>query len=116
MKPEPERNAGQAGDPLDELLLEAATHVDDAGFTARVMQALPARRSRRSVRSPVLTLTFALCCLIGLWALPPIPMLFDLARFGFHNPQLPLLLVFLPVLCSAAALAWTLYALTSEEV
>jgi hypothetical protein len=101
-------------DPLDALLLEEAAHVDDGGFTARVMQALPPRR--RSVRAVALTLAFAVCCLIGIWALPPLPLLFDLAKFGLQNPQFELLLVFVPVLAAAAALGWTLYALTSEEV
>jgi len=48
-------NAPEEKDPLDALLREQNTYVDDGGFTARVMAALPQRR-RRSWLQPVLLL------------------------------------------------------------
>src|SRR5260370_37811769 len=42
-------------DKLDRQLREAALYIDDNGFTARVLQQLPApRRTRRSFRSAIL--------------------------------------------------------------
>ncbi|MEP6685603.1 MAG: hypothetical protein ABJB22_02395 [Verrucomicrobiota bacterium] len=44
-------------DRFDALLREAVPYIDDAGFTARVVQRLPVRRQRRSSRA------FILCCI-----------------------------------------------------
>jgi hypothetical protein len=42
-------------DPVDRELREAAQYIDDNGFTARVLQQLPApRRPRRSLRGAIL--------------------------------------------------------------
>jgi hypothetical protein len=42
-------------DPVDRQLREAAPYIDDNGFTARVLQQLPApRRPRRSLRGAIL--------------------------------------------------------------
>jgi hypothetical protein len=42
-------------DPVDRQLREAALYIDDNGFTARVLQQLPApRRPRRSLRGAIL--------------------------------------------------------------
>ncbi len=42
-------------DPVDRQLREAAPYIDDNGFTARVLQQLPApRRTRRSLRGAIL--------------------------------------------------------------
>ena len=41
-------------DQLDRPLREAASDIDDNGFTARVLQQLPAPRTRRSFRGAVL--------------------------------------------------------------
>jgi hypothetical protein len=48
-------NQANQEDWLDRQLREAAPYIDDEGFTARVLQQLPAlRRSRRSFRSAIL--------------------------------------------------------------
>ena len=48
-------NQANQEDWLDRQLREAAPYIDDEGFTARVLQQLPAlRRSRRSLRSAIL--------------------------------------------------------------
>ncbi len=41
-------------DWLDRKLREEADYIDDAGFTAGVMQKLPARRASRSIRAFIL--------------------------------------------------------------
>lgn len=48
-------NAPEEKDPLDTLLREQNKYVDDGGFTARVMAALPPRR-RRSWLQPIVLL------------------------------------------------------------
>ena len=50
-------------DWLDRRLREEATYIDDAGFTANLMQKLPARRAARSVRSTILIATAVLASL-----------------------------------------------------
>jgi hypothetical protein len=48
-------NQANQEDWLDRQLREAAPYIDDEGFTARVLQQLPAlHRSRRSLRSAIL--------------------------------------------------------------
>jgi anti-sigma factor RsiW len=42
------------GDQLDRQLREAAPYIDDNGFTARVLQQLPPRRRRDSLRAVIL--------------------------------------------------------------
>src|SRR6266446_5367375 len=42
------------GDWLDARLREEAAYVDDGGFTARVVQKLPARRVQHSLRAVIL--------------------------------------------------------------
>src|SRR5438105_825964 len=51
-------------DWLDRRLREEASYIDDAGFTANVMQKLPVRRATRSLRSTILiaTAVFASLC------------------------------------------------------
>jgi len=41
-------------DSLDARLRDEAVYIDDAGFTARVVQKLPARRVRYSLRAAIL--------------------------------------------------------------
>lgn len=50
-------------DWLDRQLREEAPYFDDAGFTMRVMEKLPARRATRSVRSAILLLSAVLASL-----------------------------------------------------
>ena len=49
---------------LDARLREEASYVDDAGFTAGVIQKLPAQRVRRSYRAAILLAVTALASLI----------------------------------------------------
>lgn len=53
-------------DWLDARLRDEASYIDDAGFTARVMQQLPApRRQLRSARSVILIGATVLACLLA---------------------------------------------------
>lgn len=47
-------------DWLDRKLREEAPYIDDAGFTANVMQKLPVRRATRSLRALILLLSAVL--------------------------------------------------------
>jgi len=51
-------------DWLDARLREEASYVDDAGFTAGVIQKLPAQRVRRSFRAAILLAVTALASVI----------------------------------------------------
>jgi hypothetical protein len=46
--------AGQELDWLDRRLRDDAAYIDDCGFTAAVVQKLPVRRTRRSLRATIL--------------------------------------------------------------
>jgi anti-sigma factor RsiW len=52
-------------DWLDARLRDEAPYIDDAGFTARVMQQLPPARQRRSVRSVILVGMTVLACVFA---------------------------------------------------
>lgn len=52
-------NRPEAKDPLDALLREQNQYVEDNGFTARVISALPRRRSRFQMRQAFLLGTTA---------------------------------------------------------
>jgi len=47
-------NPSDTNDPLDALLREQNDYIEDNGFTARVMAALPQRRPRTSLRPALL--------------------------------------------------------------
>jgi hypothetical protein len=57
-------------DPIDALLREQNTYIDDHGFTARVLAALPPRRRRARLRSAVLLSTTAVGYFLALWWMP----------------------------------------------
>jgi hypothetical protein len=56
-------------DWLDEELHRAAQDIPDDGFTARVMQALPARRARANLRSWILLASALLALAVGIFGL-----------------------------------------------
>jgi hypothetical protein len=64
----------EPNDSLDALLRDQAKHIDDNGFTRRVLTALP--RHRRSARRPAIVLgTTALACALTVWGFPTGEML-----------------------------------------
>jgi hypothetical protein len=52
-------------DSLDARLRDEASYLDDAGFTSRVLQKLPARRVRRSYRALILIGITLVACLVA---------------------------------------------------
>ena len=54
-------------DSLDARLRDEAPYIDDAGFTARVVQKLPARQVRRSYRALLLVGITLAACLAAYW-------------------------------------------------
>jgi hypothetical protein len=54
-------------DWLDARLRDEALYLDDAGFTSRVVQKLPARHVRRSYRALILIGITIAACLMAYW-------------------------------------------------
>jgi Domain of unknown function (DUF5056) len=54
-------------DSLDARLRDDAPYIDDAGFTSRVVQKLPARQVRRSYRAFLLLGITLAACLAAFW-------------------------------------------------
>ena len=106
-------NRPEDKDPLDVLLREQNPHIDDDGFTARVLTALPPRR-RAWLRPTVLLGATAIgSALASRWLpwenLSP----FDLSALLSLNSQV--LLPWLLVLSVAASLAWAVTAAVQGE-
>jgi hypothetical protein len=105
-------NQPDASDPLDALLCESANHIDDDGFTARVIGALP-KRQRKDWLRPIILLSATTLGFALLLFLPPEPI-FDsvIAAFtSFTVQSFLILLVFALVLGSIfssvfAAVEW----------
>jgi len=106
-------NQPEENDPIDVLLREQNTHVENNGFTTRVLAALPPRR-RMWLRPVVLLGAAAIgSALASRWLpwenLSP----FDLAALPSLNSQV--LLPWLLVLSVAASLAWAVTAAVQGE-
>jgi hypothetical protein len=103
-------------DPLDALLRENDAHVDDAGFTARVMESLPPRR--RSWLRPVILCGATFIGLILLvWFAPIVKDAFQFDANGaialnFNSESLVMLAVFAT---GAASLAWGVFSVLKWE-
>jgi len=54
-------------DSLDAQLRDEAPYIDDAGFTSRVVQKLPARQVRRSYRAIIMIGITVAACLAAFW-------------------------------------------------
>jgi hypothetical protein len=102
-------NMPEEKDPMDVLLREQNTYVDDGGFTSRVIAALPQRR-RHSWLSPALLLGAAAIgtVLAVRWlpweSLPPL----DLSALFSLDSQA--LMPWLSVVLVASSIAWTIVA------
>ena len=106
-------SAPEENDPLDALLREQNVYVDDAGFTARVVQALPCRR-QTWVRPLILTIAIIISSVLAvLWLpwknLPPLNVS-DLTA-----PNSPMLLPWILVISVVGSLVWSLCALIPRE-
>jgi hypothetical protein len=80
-------NSPEQNDPLDALLREQNSYVDDGGFTARVIQSLPPRR-RAWLRPALLMSATAIGAVLAVLWVPwgSLPAL-DLSSLLSPNPQ-----------------------------
>jgi hypothetical protein len=64
-------------DSLDARLRDEAPYIDDAGFTSRVVQKLPARQVRRSYRNFILLGITLAACFVAYWLAGGSSLAFD---------------------------------------
>ena len=106
-------SAPEENDPLDALLREQNDYMDDAGFTARVVQALP--RRRRTWARPLILMTAIIISsvLAVLWLpwknLPPLNV------SDLTTPNSQMLLPWILVISVVGSLVWSLCALIPRE-
>ena len=107
-------NQPETNDPLDALLREQDKYIEDNGFTARVVAALP--RRRRAWLCPTILLgATAIGSVLAIWLLPwrNLPVL-DASTLFSLNSQV--LMPWVLVLSVAASLVWsTIAALEWED-
>jgi hypothetical protein len=106
-------NAPKENDPIDELLREQNSYVEDGGFTARVIKILP-RRRRMWLRPALLLGTTTVGSALAVLWLPwgNLPAL-DLSAFLSPNPQV--LLPWVLVLAVVGSLIWSAMAALQWE-
>ena len=107
-------NLPEENDPLDALLREQNAYMDDAGFTKRVLAALPRRRRRFPLRRAFLLGISAVGFVLALRWLPwtDLPPLDVSAPLALHEQVLwPWLLV----TAVMASLVWTVLAAIQPE-
>lgn len=106
-------SAPEENDPLDALLREQNVYVDDAGFTARVVQALPSRRwtwVRPLILMTAIVISSVLAVLWLPWKhLPPL----EVSDLTAPNPQM--LLPWILIISVVGSLLWSLFALIPTE-
>jgi len=107
-------NPPENNDPFETWLREQNPHVDDAGFTARVVSALPRRRSRFRLR-PVLLLGAAAIgsALAVLWL--PWASLPALSAPAMLSLDVQVLWPWAMVLLVVASLTWAVVAALQPE-
>jgi hypothetical protein len=102
-------------DPLDELLRETDEYIPDNGFTARVLQNLPARRGLRWRRFAVLSAALLIGMALATWQSPAMVVAFC---GSLRQPSLlswQTVLGFAPLMAALASLVWILVAVASGE-
>jgi hypothetical protein len=106
----------ETNDPLDTLLRENDAYIEDAGFTARVITALP-RRRRLGLRPAILFSATVVGFALILWWFPPVWNLIGVDRQGavFLEFTKQSLLFVAVLTLVAASLLWTLYATLKWE-
>jgi hypothetical protein len=104
-------NPPDTNDPLDALLREQNTYIDDNGFTARVIAGLPPRRRHAWLRPAVLLGATAIGYVLALWWMP----------WGLLNPSVLLsfngqaLLAYGLLLAIGGSLVWGVIAALGWE-
>ena len=107
-------NPPENDDALDRLLREQDTYVEDNGFTARVLNALP-RRRYENLRTVILLAATALCAVLAAsWFTSP-----DMPPLDLHAMQSNDWQVLLPwtaaLLAVASLVGGAISAVSSEE-
>ena len=104
-------NPPEANDPLDALLREQNTYIDDNGFCARVLAGLPAHRRRTWLRPAIVLGATAVGYFLALWWIP----------WGLLNPSALLslnaqaLLAYALLLAIGGSLVWGVIAALGWE-
>jgi len=106
-------NSPQENDPLDALLREQNSYIDDGGFTTRVIQSLPPRR-RAWLRPALLTSATIIGSVLAVLWVPwrSLPAL-DLSAFLSPNPQV--LMPWVLVVTVIGSLVWSVVAAVQWE-
>lgn len=106
-------NSPEENDPLDALLREQNTYLEDAGFTKRVIAALPRRRASRVPRFFLLGAAIVGWIIAAVW-MPwgNLPAL-DASAVSSFNSQL--LLPWIVMLSIIGSLIWTMLAAIQWE-
>jgi hypothetical protein len=106
-------NSPEQNDPLDALLREQNSYIDDGGFTARVVQSLP-RRRRAWLRPALLMSATAIGAVLAVLWVPwrSLPAL-DLSVLVSPNPQV--LLPWVLVVTVIGSLLWSAVAAVQWE-
>jgi hypothetical protein len=105
-------NPPETNDPLDALLREQNNYVEDNGFTARVIDALPARKRRTWLRPTLLLGATGIGYVLAiLWI--PWKNIFDSSVFVSFNSQA--LLTIMLLLTIVGSLLWGVIAAVGLE-
>jgi len=107
-------NRPEENDPLDALLREQNRHVDDNGFTARVISALPRRRTRSWWPRAFLLGVTIVGWVLAIWWLPweNLP---PLSLSALLSPNSAVLLPWVLVLSVVGSLIWAVVAAVQWE-
>jgi hypothetical protein len=108
-------NMPQEGDPLDALLRNADEYISDDGFTARVVQNLPARRSRRWRRFTVLSAALLIGAALVAWQAPAMLAAFNSSLSSPSLLDWKALFGSVPLLAALGSLGWVLFAVATDE-
>jgi hypothetical protein len=101
-------------DPLDLLLKEQETYIEDGGFTARVMTSLPKRKRGLTLRSLLLGGTALAGFALAGWLLLGTDF-FAIGQLGQGLQLGPFLLALMPVVVAVIAIIWGIVAGFNEE-
>jgi hypothetical protein len=105
----------ESNGPLDALLRENDAYVEDQGFTARVMTALPPRRRRSRLRPALLLGATVIGFLLLAWWLPGLRDVFAASPSEELSPNVQLFLVLGALFAAAASLFLGLFAVLRWE-
>jgi hypothetical protein len=108
-------NPPETNDPLDALLRENDAYVEDHGFTARVLTALPPRGQRSRLRPVILLGATLIGFLLMAWWLPGLRDVFVANQSGGLSPNVQLFLVLGAFFAASASLFLGLFAVLKWE-